>query len=237
MKQKYDPIGILFPRRCPVCHELVEERGELACDICRTRLSYVRGNYCQKCGKPLLTEEREYCADCARRPHQFQRGRAAFAYDEIMRRSIARYKYGGRREYADFYAEEILRGCARDVLRWQAQALVPIPLHPSRRRRRGYNQAELLARALSDRCGIPVDAGLLKRTRKTRAQKELSDRERAVNLRGAFSLRKGAVPCKRLILIDDIYTTGSTMDEAARVLRAHGAEKIYFLCISVGKDS
>ncbi|MCD8197914.1 MAG: ComF family protein [Lachnospiraceae bacterium] len=236
MAQKPDWMGLVFPRRCPICHEVVEERGELACDICRTRLSYVRGNYCQKCGKPLLTEEREYCADCARRPHQFDRGRAAFAYDEPMRRSIARYKYGGKREYADFYAEEILRVCAKDALRWQAQALVPIPLHSSRRRRRGYNQAELLARALSVRCGIPVDTGLLLRTRKTRAQKELGDQERVANLRGAFSLREGAVPCKRLILVDDIYTTGSTMDEAARALRAHGAEKIYFLCISVGKD-
>ncbi|MCC8138728.1 MAG: double zinc ribbon domain-containing protein, partial [Lachnospiraceae bacterium] len=193
MTQRIDLPGLLFPRRCPVCHEVVEERGELACDICRTRLTYVRGNYCQKCGKPLFTEEREYCADCARRPHQFDRGRAAFAYDGYMRRSIARYKYGGRREYADFYAEEILRGCAKDALRWRAQALVPIPLHPSRRRRRGYNQAELLARALSVRCGIPVETGLLLRTRKTRAQKELGDQERAANLRGASSLRPGAV--------------------------------------------
>ena len=96
-----------------------------------------------------------------RKKHAYDRGRAAFVYEEWMRRSIAQYKYGGRREYAEFYAEEILLACAREMIRWKAEVLVPIPLHPSRQRKRGYNQAELLAAKLSiikwhsNGCGLP----------------------------------------------------------------------------------
>ena len=234
---KIDLPGLLFPRRCPVCHDVVEDPGELACDICRTRLIRVRDPFCQKCGKPLRVEEEEYCADCSRKRHFYDKGRAAFAYDQWMRESIAKYKYGGRREYAEFYAEEILLACVREIVRWKAEVLIPIPLHPSRRRKRGYNQAELLAAKLSEKSGIPMDADYLLRSKKTRAQKELSDRERLENLKNAFSVRKKKVPYQRIILVDDIYTTGSTMDEAARILKENGAEFIYFLCISVGRGS
>ena len=201
------------------------------------RLHRVRTPWCQRCGKPLVAHEQEYCGDCSRKQHEFHKGRAAFVYDETMRRSIAKFKYEGRQEYAAFYADEILKTCAREVIGWNAEAFVPIPLHSARRRKRGYNQAELLARELSGRSGIPVDKSLLIRTKNTRAQKELSDQERKANLKHAFSVREKRIPCKKIILVDDIYTTGSTMDEVAAVLKARGAEMIYFLCISVGRGS
>lgn len=234
---KTDLWGILFPRRCPICHEVVEDTGELACRVCRTRLPYVREPSCRKCGKPLLSEETEYCGDCVRKNHRFRQGKAPFVYDELMRRSIARFKYGGRKEYAAFYAEEILRKCAGEALLWQAEVLVPIPLHPSRKRKRGFNQAELLAREISGRSGIPCDAALLRRVKKTRAQKELNSQERLENLKNAFSVRKGPIPYKKIILVDDIYTTGSTMDAAASVLMENGAQIVYFLCICVGRGN
>lgn len=232
---KSDPLGLLFPRRCPICHEAVEERGELACAICRIRLPYIREPACRKCGKPLSGEEKEYCGDCIRKKHEFRQGKAPFVYDEVMRRSIARYKYDGRKEYSVFYAEEILRRCAKEMLGWNAEVMVPIPLHPSRRRKRGFNQAELLAEELSKRCGIPVDGKLLCRTKKTHVQKELNDQERFVNLRDAFSVRRRNFPYKTIILVDDIYTTGSTIDAAAGTLRENGAQTIFFLSICVGR--
>lgn len=231
----FDIVGLLFPRRCPVCHEAVEERGKKICDICRTRLPRVRGAFCLRCGKPLLDKEKEYCLDCTRRKHVFWCGRAPFVYDKVMRESIARFKYGGRREYAAFYAEEMLRFSAKEMLLWKADVLVPIPLHPRRRRKRGYNQAELLAKELSRRSGIPMDKGLLLRVKNTRAQKELDDRERFANLKNAFSVRKGSNPYKRVILVDDIYTTGSTMNEASHILKQNGTQIVYFLCICVGR--
>lgn len=234
---KIDLAGLLFPRRCPVCHETVEEPGELACGICRLKLPYINGPACRKCGKPLLSGEREYCMDCRNRRHHFRQGKAPFVYDKLMRESIARFKYGGRKEYAAFYAEEILRRCWKEAAYWKPEVLVPIPLHPSRKRKRGFNQAQLVAERLSQKTGIPMDAGLLRRVKKTHAQKELSGRDRAANLRGAFSIRDEKVPYKKILLVDDIYTTGSTMDEAARMLLEHGAGSVYFLCICVGSGT
>ncbi len=231
---KIDIWNPLFPRRCPVCQEVVEDRGEQACRICRLRLPYVREPFCLGCGRPITSEEKEYCRSCAD-GRDFIKGRGAFVYDEVMRRSIAGFKYGGRREFAAFYAEEILRRWAKEAVLWKAEALVPIPLHPSRRRKRGYNQAELLAAELSRRAGVPMDAGLLLRTKKTRPQKDLDDGERLKNLKGAFSVRKRPVPYKNVILVDDIYTTGSTVNSAARVLKENGVQFVYFLCICVGR--
>ncbi len=233
--KKPDLWGILFPRRCPVCHEIVEEREELACGICRLKLPYVRGAVCQRCGKPLAFDEQEYCLDCGRRTHFYQQGRAPFVYDEVLRRSISCFKYRGRREYAAFYAEEILKRYARTILLWQAEALVPIPLHSSRRRKRGFNQAELLAKELSRRSGIPMERRLLIRKKRTKAQKDLNDRERISNLKNAFSVREGKIPYKKIILVDDIYTTGSTVEEAARILKENGVQTVYFLSICVGR--
>ena len=215
-----DAAGFFYPRRCPVCQEAVEQQGSRICGICRTKLSYVRQPFCQKCGKPLLLEEQEYCRDCRRKRHRFERGRAPLVYDRIMKSSIAAFKYGGRREYAAFYAEEILRRCAKDMSGWQGEVFVPIPLHPSRRRKRGFNQAELLTRV-----------------KKTKAQKELNDQERLTNLKDAFSVRKGSVPYQNIILVDDIYTTGSTVDAAADALKEKGARKVYFVCICVGNGN
>lgn len=113
-----------------------------------------------------------------------------FIYDERMRRSIAKFKYEGRREYAAFYAEEIVRSCGREAALWQAQALVPVPLHPSRRRKRGFNQAEVLAEELSRWMGIPVERKILIRSKKTRAQKQLNDQERVSNLKMPFLSEK-----------------------------------------------
>ena len=237
IKWRPDVAGLFYPRRCPVCQVALEDRGERVCLICRTRLPYTGAHFCHKCGKPLVLEEEEYCRDCLGRKHRFERGRAPFVYDSVMQRSIAAYKYGGRREYAAFYAEEILNRCAKDMAGWRAQAFVPIPLHPSRRRKRGFNQAELLAKELSGRSGIPADAGLLMRVKKTRAQKELNDQERLTNLKDAFSVRKRKVPYQNIILVDDIYTTGSTMDAAAKVLKENGAKNIYFVCICVGNGN
>ena len=97
MRIKKTLIGLLYPKRCPVCHDVVEDKGELVCRICRTKLPLVRQPACRKCGKPLLEEEREYCQDCTRKHHEYRQGRAAFIYDERMRRSIAKFKYEGRR--------------------------------------------------------------------------------------------------------------------------------------------
>lgn len=227
-------FDLIYPRRCPVCDDIVGGRA-LICEPCRLRLHPVGEPLCKKCGKPLSTAEAEYCPDCGRKKHLYVRGRAALEYDSVMRESIGRFKYKNRREYGDFYVQELLRACGEAVRSWNPDLLIPIPLHKSRRRKRGFNQAELIARGLGKELGIPVSADSLLRTKKTSPQKELNDQERKSNLKDAFQLAKDNVKFKKILLIDDIYTTGSTIDAAASVLLDHGAEKVYFLCISIGR--
>lgn len=190
---------------------------------------------CKKCGKPLEKEEIEYCADCKGKSHAFTKGRAALEYDAAMRASIGRFKYQNRREYADFYTAKLLETCAEEVKRWEPDVILPIPLHRSRKRKRGFNQAELIAERLGRELGILVRKDWLLRVKKTKPQKELASLERKQNLKNAFQVKANAVNLKRVLLVDDIYTTGSTMDAASAILLENGAEKVYFLSICIGR--
>lgn len=227
-------LGLLYPKRCPVCHDVAAPKGELVCQKCRKKLPYIQEPCCKKCGKEIQREEQEYCYDCQKTEHIFTEGRAAFTYDKVMQESVAAFKYKGRQEYADFYGQELARLYGEQIKRWQAEVLVPVPIHKSRYRERGYNQAALLARQVARYTGLPVEENLLLRVRKTAAQKALSTKERTKNLQDAFQLAKNVVQYKRIILVDDIYTTGSTADACAKTLKEGAAEQVYLLCLCIG---
>ena len=188
-----------------------------------------------KCGKQLETEEQEYCHDCATREHVFDRGVAAFAYSDSMKKSMYAFKYNNRREYAQFYADAIAEKYGDIIKIWGPQVIVPVPLHKARLRKRGYNQAEILAKALSRRLGIPVDAGCLLRIKNTTPQKKLNDRQRCNNINNAFQMTKYSVEYKKILLIDDIYTTGATINECAMVMKKSGVEKVFFATVCIGR--
>lgn len=224
--------GILYPLHCPVCDGIVAQSGERVCTGCLGGLKLLTPPWCMKCGRKV-EEGKEYCADCRACEHVYDRGRALYEYDSAAQ-SIYRFKYGGRREYAGFYGEqmaEYLGGFLRDV---EPDALIPIPLHRRRRAHRGYNQAELLARALGERTDVPVYPRLLTRVRDTVPQKQLNPAERQNNLKRAFNISGNDVKSKVTVVIDDIYTTGTTMDEAARALREAGADRVYFVALACG---
>ncbi|MBQ7796375.1 MAG: ComF family protein [Lachnospiraceae bacterium] len=235
--QKHTILNILFPRRCPVCGEIVRPAGSLICPSCFRELSFVKSPVCKKCGKEIVDETMEYCEDCMSHRHAFDYGVALLNYDEAARKSMAQIKYNNKREYLDFYGAAMAARYEKTIRRMQVDAIVPIPVHSSRRRKRGFNQAELLAEILAERLNIPMEPELLIRTRKTLPQKELSAMDRLKNLSGAF--RAGKIPegIKSVLLVDDIYTTGSTIEACARVLRTAGVEKIYFavICMTGGR--
>lgn len=191
-----------------------------------------------KCGKPV-EEEEEYCLDCQGKDTSFLYGRALFRYNQPMRGSMARFKYHGRQEYAPFYAKELYKQFGKWLIQLAPDALIPVPIHDKRRRKRGYNQAELVAEELGKLCRIEVIKDYLVRSKNTKPQKGLSDRERIANLQAAFSVGSVAQELynklKCVIIIDDIYTTGSTVEACSRVLREQGVERVYFLCICIGQ--
>ncbi len=223
-------LQLLFPRRCPVCDGIVQPSGEKICLECMCSLRVITPPWCMRCGKKL-PEEGEYCADCAEKERSFVRGRALYEYSSVAQ-SVYRFKYGGRREYAEYFGEEMAEYLGEFIRRVRPDGLVPIPLHESRRRRRGYNQAELLAKAAGARLGLPVYGGLLRRVKKTPPLKELNARERQNNLKKAFNVAQNDVKSKVYILVDDIYTTGSTVEEAAKVLMEAGAAAVYFVALA-----
>lgn len=216
-----------------MCDDIVPMGEGLICRRCVPKLQYIREPRCRRCGRQLSDEAGLYCGDCAKNRHVFDYGYALYDYNS-MRKSIYRFKYGKRCEYAGFYAQDICEKLGDEIRRMDAGALIPVPVHKSRLRSRGYNQARLLAAELSRLTGIPMDDKIVRRVKKTIPQKELNVHERQNNLKKAFNIARNDVELKRVILIDDIYTTGSTMDEAAVTLREAGVEEICFIALACG---
>lgn len=228
-------IDALFPRRCPVCGSIVIPKGKLICPSCLKQLSFVKSPACKKCGKEVMSDTTEYCFDCTRHNRSFEYGIALLNYNEASKKSMAGIKYKNKREYLDYYIDASVHYCGKNLLNMQADALIPVPVHPTRRRQRGYNQAEILAEGLGRKLSIPVRPDLLVRNRNTEPQKILSPEKRLANLENAFSA--GVIPenINSVIIVDDIYTTGSTIEACTRVLKGAGVKKVHFFAVCIGQ--
>ena len=227
-------VDLLFPRRCPVCDDIVPMQEGLICMTCRSKIRYITSPRCQKCGKQLVDDTVIFCADCQTKRHFFDKGYALYDY-QSMKKSIYRFKYGGRCEYAKFYAEDLYRHLKDMPQLWDADVIIPVPLHRQRKKQRGYNQAELIAKELGKLAQIPVCPDLVVRVRKTVPQKELDAFSRQNNLKKAFHITSDVVKLNKTIIIDDIYTTGSTVDAISRELKEHGVGDVYVLTLCVGE--
>lgn len=233
-KVKEIGLGFLFPRRCPVCDEIAPV-GEKICSDCKKRVKYIGKKTCMRCGKPIEASRMEYCYDCTKKKHEFYQGKSVFLYADGIKESMYRFKYQNKREYADYYAEEAIRLYRKWMEEHQIEVIMPVPMYRAKKRLRGYNQAEVFAEALGREMGLPVEKNLVERIRNTVPQKKLNDIDRKKNLKGAFKIKSDIVKYRKVLLVDDIYTTGSTIDAVAKELKTAGVEKIYFLCISIGQ--
>lgn len=225
-------LDMFYPRRCPVCHKILKETGLLVCPECVGKLMQVGKEYCMKCGKPV-EKHQEYCEVCGKTSRKFTQGRAVFLYDRIMKNSLLKFKYGGRREYGRFYIKAMCHTAKSEIERWKPDVIVPVPLHRRKYRARGFNQAEYLARGIGKNFDIPVSTEILKKVKNTKSQKKLNAKDRKSNLEHAFLVYE-EIKGLRILVIDDVYTTGSTMEEIAAVLQQEGAEKVYFLTLCIG---
>ena len=232
--------GTIYPSKCPFCGEIVsagkkhstEHNG--ICKACREKLPYIGEVRCMCCGKPLTDPAEEYCYDCTRQKHLFVDGRSLWVHKDAVENAVYAMKYQNRRIYGQTFGKEMAEHFLPYLWERKITLIVPVPLHSRRKRKRGFNQAEIVAKVLSENTGIAMDAGAVKRIKATSPQKELGDKGRKRNIRGAFAVQKN-VKGENIVLIDDIYTTGSTLDEAARVLKKAGAENVYFLTVSIGQ--
>ena len=229
---------ILYPDRCPGCDDILypKERQKGFCKKCAKKIKTVGDGVCIKCGKKLKDDRVEFCKDCENNHHYFVQSKAAFVYEGPMKPAMYRFKYSNRRGYGKIFADVIWRQYGKWVKDNGIQGIIPIPMYKPKERRRGYNQAMVLAKELGRRSGLPVYSDLVLRIRNSAPQKNLNPQERKNNLQNAFKIRKNEVKLRKILLIDDIYTTGSTMDAVGKVLLEDGVEKIYAMSVCIGED-
>ncbi|MCL5105578.1 MAG: ComF family protein [Armatimonadetes bacterium] len=215
-------LDLIYPPFCLVC----EKPGEEAlCAECIEKIDLVGRACCHKCGAP--TEEYE-CRDCRERVFAFEYARSAAIFEGVLRDAIHRLKYDSRLALADPLAELMVRCFPDTTLPGKVDLIIPIPIHPSRMPERGFNQAKELAARFCKRVRLPIATDVLLKTKKTAHQVDLARDERGINLEGAFVARNAdKISGKRILLIDDVFTTGSTLHEAATVLMQVGAKAVY----------
>lgn len=231
-------MGAVYPRACCICGKTLEKGYAEYCGVCakcEPAIEYVGENYCMCCGKELTGATEQYCFDCARTGHVYTQGAAVFVYTDAIKKSIYRFKYKDKREYAAWYAKMMAEHCGDRIRMWNPDVMVPVPLYRDKLRRRGYNQAELIAKELGEIVNIRVDSGYLIRNRETAPMKSLKGEERAKNLKKAFNIRANGVKYNKVLLVDDIYTTGATIDACAEELKDFGVCMVYCISLCVGR--
>jgi ComF family protein len=228
-------LDLVLPPRCLACGAAVESQGRLCADCWRS-LSFLGAPQCRLCGYPLphAQPEAPLCGRCAVEPPAYDRARAALRYDEGARGLILAFKHADRTDTAPAFGRWLARAGAE--LLAEADLIVPVPLHRWRLLKRGYNQAAVLAQALARETGLPLIPDLLQRHRATPSQQTLSARARLANVTaGAFRphpWHRRRAAGRRVVLVDDVLTTGATVGACARVLRQMGAVQVDVLTLS-----
>lgn len=217
-------LDLLFPPRCVGCRR----SGTWLCAACLDQVGQVQGRLCPRCGRPWAGAGP--CPACRTGGGALDAVRAPFFFEGAVQRAVHELKYRGRRVLAAPLAG-LLAAYLRE-LGWPDATIVPVPLHRERQRARGYNQSALLGRALAAQVGWPLDERGLERRRPTRPQVGLDGPARRENVRGAFHWVGAAPPPRRVLLLDDVYTTGATMESCAQALRQAGAGEVRGLALA-----
>ncbi len=209
--------------KCIVCEdELPQDSPYGLCDKCLDKLPYVN-KACNRCGREIY-DMSSYCFDCKEGGMEYDKVYSCLNYEDFVHLLVYKLKYGGEKYLAKYMAQIIIDKIKGENI--TADYILPVPLNQIRQQQRGFNQAELLAQCVSRECNIPL-LDNMQRVRNTPFQASLSREERLVNLKDAFKLKdKALVKGKTILLLDDIFTTGTTINECSKVLKKAGASKV-----------
>ena len=231
-----DVSDVIFPPQCLGCGEILHPyRRQLFCPDCKEKIKFITGNLCPVCGTifPDSPAPSHLCGNCLENKTYFSCARAVVSYETIILHSIHQFKYGNNISVGALLASFMADFSFPDVDFTDYSLIVPVPLHIKRLRQRGFNQSLILAHALAKKWQIPVNFSLLKRHKFTLTQTGLNKTERKQNIEGAFEVSsKKNIAGKNVILIDDVYTTGATINECAKTLTISGAQKVTVLTLA-----
>jgi len=230
-------LDFLLPSSCAYCRSPVGDSGiPHFCSVCWADFAPIYGPVCPVCGRPfespetLLYSPEHQCGSCRQTPPMFDQALSTGQFEGSLREAVHQFKYRPCRSLGKPLGEWM---ADRIRLVGEVDMIMPVPLHVKRLRQRGFNQALLLGHCLSERYNIQLSCGNLARVRPTRPQVELTGEERIKNVKGAFSLRKPAeVEARHIVLVDDVFTTGATMNECAAVLKKSGAAQVTALTLA-----
>lgn len=224
-------IDFIFPPFCAICNSTLKENEKVVCESCFQNIKFVEPPFCKKCGKPLLKVR---CENCRSNKFVFKKARVLGVYDGTLREIIHLLKYNRKLSLAKRLGKMMNLVLHTDNVLKGADMIVPVPLHQSRLRERGYNQCDCLSDSLSGSSKIPVFKKVLVRRRATKSQIKLEPEQRLKNVEGAFVVKdKKKVEGKKVLLVDDVMTTGSTLNACSDALLRGGADEVYCLTAAV----
>ncbi len=225
MQRLWRRIGKPLAQDCLLC--AASSDAGIVCAACAADLPRLQEPRCPRCARPMPAIENQVCGRCLSEPPHYDHTLAAFRYDFPLDKLVQAFKYGHRLALAAFFGEQLAALGGRPP----ADLIIPLPLHSERLRERGFNQALELARPVSAAWRVPIAADTCQRVRNTPAQADLPWRERIKDIRGAFHCRADLAG-KRIILVDDVMTSGASLDECARTLKLHGAVEVRALVLA-----
>ena len=226
-------LDLFYPPTCPSCGRDASEEPDLICQDCWHRLDYLTGPFCRTCGYPTLgVRGPSFCDQCPVPMPVYDKCRSSVVYCRTMREIIHAYKFGGRKRLSKPLSRLLLWGYHKYYSGERFDCVVPAPLHSSRLREREFNQSAEILYHLKNDAGFIIDETILQRIRPTEPQSSLPGSERHANVSGAFAVTRGAiVENKRILVVDDVLTTGNTVSEIARVLKEMGARYVAGLTV------
>ena len=227
---------VIFPPRCLGCAEILPQRSSQAfCPACKEKIRFITGSLCPICGIAFFDSPASdhLCGNCLESKPYFCLARAVASYETLILDAIHQFKYGRNISAGAALASFMAEFCFPDFDFTDYSLIIPVPLHIRRLRERGFNQSLILAKSIEKKYQIPVNFSLLKRRKFTLTQTGLNKKERKNNIKGAFAVTDNAkTEGKNIILIDDVYTTGATINQCAKTLIKAGASKVAVLTLA-----
>ena len=227
---------LCFPPRCLSCKDYLEESSLLFCPVCFEKIEFIEEPFCSCCGKSFPSGENHLCGECMKKSWNFDRAQSLVLYEETVAKAIGGFKFGGRKAALQTF-QKIKSLSPLPLSLEQSDFIVPVPLHINRLRKRGFNQAALLAGYFFPEEKHKIKNTILLRTKDTIPQTGLDGSCRRKNMKEAFVVKnREKIEGKNILLIDDVFTTGTTVDECARVLKSNGAQQVEVLTLARVKE-